>query len=140
MELERIDDTVGEPPAELAEYFQGEAHIQRLPNPFPDGPTIFAVHFRAGGRTRPHVHSSGQLLHIVSGRGIVGGETGRLTVEEGDVVATMPGEWHWHGAAPDSEMTHLTVQSNASGGIDWDVEERDWAEGYGDGDGGASPS
>lgn len=132
MELERIDDTTGEPPAELEAYFQGEARIQRLPDPFPDGPAVFAVHFRAGGRTRPHRHRDGQLLHVTAGRGIVGGESGRQVVAAGDVVATMPGEWHWHGAAPDAPMTHVTVQSSASGGIDWDVEERDWAEGYGD--------
>lgn len=60
------------------------------------------------------------------------GASGRRTVGAGDVVATMPGEWHWHGAAVDSPMTHVTVQSSASGGIDWDVEERDWAEGYAD--------
>ena len=47
-------------------------------------------------------------------------------VEPGDVVAVMPGEWHWHGATPDSAMTHVTIQQ-AEGRTDWDVEERDWA-------------
>lgn len=131
MELQRIDDTTGEAPAELAECFEGQARIQRLPNPFAEGPTIFAVHFRPGGRTRPHVHASGQLLHVTAGRGIIADELGRRVVEAGDVVATMPGEWHWHGAAPDTPMTHVTVQASASGGIDWDVEERDWADDYG---------
>ncbi len=133
MEIERIDASVGEAPGELASSFQGEARIQRLPNPFPDGPAVFAVHFRAGARTRPHVHGEGQLLHVVAGRGIVADVRGRRVVEAGDVIAALPGEWHWHGASPDSPMTHLTVQASASGGIDWDVEERDWAEGYGDG-------
>lgn len=135
MERERIDDTTGEAPAELAGCFQGQARIQPLPSPFSDGPAVFAVHFQAGGRTRPHVHTSGQLLHIIAGRGIVASETERLVVEAGDVVTTGPGEWHWHGAGPDTPMTHVTVQSSASGGIDWDVEERDWAEGYGSDDG-----
>lgn len=130
MNVERIDDTQGEPPAELAEHFQGQACIQRLADPFPDGPATFAVHFQAGGRSRPHVHASGQLLHITAGRGIVASETERLVVEAGDVVATGPGEWHWHGAAPDSSMIHFTVQPSAAGGIDWDVDQRDWAEGY----------
>jgi quercetin dioxygenase-like cupin family protein len=131
VELQRIDDTTCDAPAELTQYFQGDARIQRLPNPFPDGPAVFAVHFRAGGRARPHTHASGQLLHITAGWGIVAGPSRRQVVEAGDVVATLPGEWHWHGAAPDAPMTHVTVQSSASGGIDWDVEERDWAEGYG---------
>ena len=47
----------------------------------------------------------------------------------GDVVAARPGEWHWHGAAPDTAMTHVTVQVS-SDAVDWEVEERDWGEGY----------
>jgi quercetin dioxygenase-like cupin family protein len=27
----------------------------------------------------------------------------------GDVISTPPGEWHWHGAAPDHFMTHLSI-------------------------------
>jgi hypothetical protein len=27
----------------------------------------------------------------------------------GDVVYTAPDEWHWHGAAPDHFMTHLSI-------------------------------
>ncbi len=50
------------------------------------------------------------------------------THEDGG-VATAPGSGR-HGAAPDAPMTHVTVQSSASGGIDWHVDERDWAEGY----------
>jgi quercetin dioxygenase-like cupin family protein len=131
MDLGRIDDTKGEPPGEWPQRFQGTARLQRLPNPFSEGPVMFAVHFEAGSRTRPHVHRSGQFLHVVSGRGVVGDASGRHEVTAGDVVATGPGEWHWHGAAPDSPMTHLTVQL-AGDPVDWDVEERDWAEGYGE--------
>ncbi len=131
MDLDRIDDTKGEVPAEHRRWFQGEARIQQLPTPFEDGPAVFAVHFRPGGRTKPHVHSTGQLLHVVSGRGIVGTRSGRRVVEPGDVVTAMPGEWHWHGATPDSAMTHVSVQRGLGDPIDWDVEEGDWAGGYG---------
>ena len=27
----------------------------------------------------------------------------------GDTIYTPPGEWHWHGAAPDRFMTHLAI-------------------------------
>lgn len=130
MELDRIDEGRGEVPEEAPRWFQGEARIQRLATPFPDGPDVFAVHFPAGVRSRPHVHASGQLLHVVSGQGVVGTVSGRRVVEAGDVVATMAGEWHWHGATPGSAMTHVTVQI-AGDHIDWEVEERDWAAGYG---------
>jgi hypothetical protein len=31
------------------------------------------------------------------------------TIRPGDVVHTPSGEWHWHGAAPDHFMTHLSL-------------------------------
>jgi quercetin dioxygenase-like cupin family protein len=131
MDYEHVDDTTGEPPAEWPEHFQGEARIQPFPNPFPeDGAAVFAVHFGAGGRSRPHTHRHGQMLVVVSGKGVVGDRTGRRTVAPGDVVVAHPGEWHWHGAAPDSPMTHVTVQMAGPDSIDWDVDEGDWAEGY----------
>jgi quercetin dioxygenase-like cupin family protein len=125
---ERIDDSVGEPPAEWPEHFEGRAKIQPFPNPFPaDGAAVFAVHFEAGGRSRPHVHRHGQMLIVTSGRGVVGDRSGRRIVEAGDVVVAGPGEWHWHGATPDSAMTHVTVQMSGPDSIDWDVDEGDWA-------------
>ena len=44
------------------------------------------------------------------------------------MVVAGPGEWHWHGAAPDSPMTHVTVQMAGADSIDWDVDEADWAD------------
>ncbi len=132
MHFDRVDPTRGDPPEELAEHFQGDARLQRFPNPFPaDGPAVFAVHFRPGGRSRPHVHRNGQVLHISAGRGIVGTRSGRQEVEAGDMVVVMPDEWHWHGATPDSPMTHVTVQMSGPDSVDWDVEEGDRAGGYG---------
>ncbi len=137
MELESIDHTRGEPPAEWPDHFQGVARIQPLPNPFPEqGPAVFAVHFDAGGRSRPHTHRHGQMLVVTAGRGVVGDRSGRRVVVPGDVVVASPGEWHWHGAAPDSAMTHVTVQLPGPDSIDWDVDEGDWAADYGAPDGG----
>lgn len=131
MDLDTIDPNKGEPPAEWPEHFQGQARLQPFPNPFPEGgPAVFAVHFSPGGRSRPHVHRFGQVLHIVAGKGMVGDRTGRRVVLPGDVVVAGPGEWHWHGATPDSPMTHVTVQMTGPDGIDWDVDEGDWARDY----------
>ncbi len=130
MELDRIDPSQGELPPALLPHFEGTARLQPLRSPFPDGPTVFAVHFEAGGRTRPHVHRSGQILHITGGEGVVADRSGRRVVRPGDVVTVMPGEWHWHGAGERSAMTHLTVQMPGPDETDWDVEELDWgAEG-----------
>jgi quercetin dioxygenase-like cupin family protein len=35
---------------------------------------------------------------------------GKITeIRPGDVVYTPADEWHWHGAAPEHVMTHLSV-------------------------------
>jgi quercetin dioxygenase-like cupin family protein len=129
MDFDHLDDRRGEAPAEHPARFQGDARIQALPQAV-TGAAVFAVHFDAGGRSRPHVHRGGQILVVTSGRGVVGDEGGRRQVGPGDIIAAAPGEWHWHGATPDSPMTHVTVQSGTDDTIDWDVDERDWADGY----------
>jgi len=45
------------------------------------------------------------------------------------VVSSPPGAWHWHGAAPGTAMTHLTVEQ--PGDFDLDVDRRDWDITYG---------
>lgn len=130
MLFERINRSEGELPDEYKPHFQGRAKFQRFDGPFGDTPAVFAVHFEAGGRTRPHVHRSGQVLHIAEGEGIVATATERRTVRPGDVVVVSPDEWHWHGGTPTSGMTHFTVQHMTPGDVVWDVDEKDWAEGY----------
>ncbi len=130
MELDRIDSSPGELPETYRPHFQGQARFQRFANPFGDRPAVFAVHFEAGGRTRPHTHASGQVLYVTAGEGIVADSSGRHLVQPGDIVTVMPGEWHWHGGTPTTPMSHLTVQVTAPGDIDWDVDERDWASDY----------
>jgi quercetin dioxygenase-like cupin family protein len=130
MHVERVDRSRGELPPEHASHFQGTARIQPFESPFGDRPAVFAVHFDAGGRTRPHVHRSGQVLYITDGEGIVAVASGRRTVGPGDLVTVRAGEWHWHGGTRTSPMSHLTVQVMAPDDIDWDVDERDWADGY----------
>ena len=126
MEFDRLESTGGKPPDQLDQHFQGNARIQRLALPSPSQQELFAVHFDAGGRTRPHVHRRGQVLMVTSGHGVVGGTDGRRLVEAGDVVIVQPGEWHWHGATPFSAMTHVTLQASDPGDIDWEVDEGDW--------------
>ncbi len=44
----------------------------------------------------------------------------------GDTVVTPPGEWRWHGAAPDSFMTYLAIwEAPTDGGPEtaWGDEE-----------------
>lgn len=32
-----------------------------------------------------------------------------LSIRAGDIVYTPPDEWHWHGAAADHFMSHLSI-------------------------------
>ncbi|WP_204245026.1 cupin domain-containing protein [Cloacibacillus sp. An23] len=68
------------------------------------------VTFPAGARTAWHTHPRGQMLIITSGRGLVR-QWGEAPVEmnEGDAVWIPANVKHWHGAAPDSSMSHIAM-------------------------------
>ena len=57
-----------------------------------------------------------------------------MAIHPGDVIHTGPGEWHWHGAAPDRFMTHITMYEAAPDG-----EETTWGETVSDDDYAAQP-
>ena len=79
------------------------------------------VAFEPGARTAWHTHPLGQTLYVLSGCGRVqvwGGEI--REIRAGDVVWFPPGEKHWHGAGPDTAMTHLALQEAQDGkAVDW---------------------
>ncbi|MCY1137216.1 cupin domain-containing protein [Actinoplanes sp. Pm04-4] len=78
--------------------------------PATDGTTMANVTFSPGARTFWHSHEGGQVLQIVSGRGLICSDGGEPEeIRAGDVVWIPAGERHWHGAAADSPMTHLAI-------------------------------
>jgi quercetin dioxygenase-like cupin family protein len=94
-----------------AEQFTGDVWI----DPIAQGSErsaayIASVHFAPGAHTAWHSHSGGQTLYVTEGQGRVQGRG--ETVQEiraGDVVYTPPDQWHWHGAAPDHFLTHMSL-------------------------------
>jgi quercetin dioxygenase-like cupin family protein len=71
---------------------------------------VSVVRFAPGARNAWHAHAVGQTLHVTDGVGRVGvRDAGVTEVRAGDTIHTPPGEWHWHGAAPDHFMTHLAI-------------------------------
>ncbi len=66
--------------------------------------------FGIGGRLDWHVHDSEQILFITEGRGIVATKDKEYVVTPGCLVYIPAGEVHWHGACPDSAMSHLNLQ------------------------------
>jgi quercetin dioxygenase-like cupin family protein len=88
---------------------------------------VNAVHFAPGARTAWHRHANGQTLHVTEGIGLTrsrGGDV--LAIRPGDTVWCPPGEWHWHGAAPDHFMTHLAIWDGLAD--EQDGPETEWAE------------
>ena len=79
----------------------------------PEGPSRLRasrVSFMPGGRTNWHQHAVGQILYVLSGVGRYQLEGEPVQeIRPGDTIWTPPGEWHWHGAAPDHFMTHLAM-------------------------------
>lgn len=73
--------------------------------------TASLVHFTPGARTAWHTHPHGQTIYVTEGVGRCQRLGGPVDViRPGDQVFSEPGECHWHGADPDSFMTHLAMQ------------------------------
>jgi quercetin dioxygenase-like cupin family protein len=92
-----------------AEYFTGRAWFGPLVEE--GGPiNVLGVGFEPTARTHWHSHPGGQVLHCVSGNGVVANQAGdRVGLTAGDTVEVPPGELHWHGAGVDAPMVHLSI-------------------------------
>lgn len=94
-----------------AEWFTGDVWIDGIRAPGDDWPVnIGHVHFTPGARTAWHHHDGGQTLYVTEGRGLAQNR-GEDAVElrPGDVHVTAHAQEHWHGAAHDHLMSHITV-------------------------------
>jgi quercetin dioxygenase-like cupin family protein len=94
-----------------AERFTGDVWIDPVQrDPGLSNLNVGSVHFTPGARTAWHSHDGGQTLYVIEGRGRVQSRGDRVVeVRPGDVIHTPDGEEHWHGAAPDHLMTHLSI-------------------------------
>ncbi|WP_113267560.1 (R)-mandelonitrile lyase [Agrobacterium cavarae] len=105
-----------------ADYFTGTVRIDPLFNPHDTERVQGAqVTFEPGARTAWHTHPLGQTLIVTSGSGLVQREGGPIEkIAPGDVVWFSPGEKHWHGASPQTAMTHIAIQEVKDGkAVDW---------------------
>jgi 4-carboxymuconolactone decarboxylase len=100
-----------------AENFTGSA---RIDSPFqgtaPARVYGARVTFEPGARTAWHTHVLGQTLIVTAGTGRV--QRWGDSVEEirqGDIVWIPPGQKHWHGAAPNTAMTHIAIVEQLDG-------------------------
>ena len=85
------------------------------------GCTVANVTFAPGCRNSWHSHKGGQILLCTSGKGYYQ-EKGKpiQLLLPGNVVKIAPDVIHWHGAAPDSEFTHIAIGTQLDkGGVTW---------------------
>lgn len=98
--------------------FTGEAWLSRFVTKADSMDcTVGNVTFAPGVRNSWHSHPGGQILLCTSGEGRYQ-EKGKpvRVLRPGDVVKTAPNVVHWHGAAPDSEFTHIAIGAQQSKG------------------------
>jgi quercetin dioxygenase-like cupin family protein len=99
------------------DWFTGTVRVDPLFEAEAPGRTSGAhVTFEPGARTAWHTHPAGQTLIVTFGRGRVQRAGGPVEeIRQGDVVWFPAGEKHWHGAAPETAMSHIAVQESIDG-------------------------
>ena len=118
--LRREPTTKGTP-----DRFIGDVWVDRVAGGEPGSHIrVSVVRFAPGARNAWHAHAVGQTVHVTDGVGRIqarGGDV--IEMRAGDTVVTPPGEWHWHGAAPDRFMTHLAIFEASDDGA-----ETEWGD------------
>ena len=106
-----------------AQFFTGDVRVDPL---YPANNDMRSsggsVTFEPGARSHWHVHPVGQALIVTSGVGRTQ-EWGKPVQEirPGDVILCPVGVKHWHGAAPNSAMTHISICEEKEPGkvVEW---------------------
>lgn len=98
-----------------SEFFTGTSYLNNLTSydeilKFPAA----NVTFEPCTRTFWHKHTGGQVLFVLAGEGRhqIRGQAVEILLP-GDVVVVPPDVEHWHGAGPDTWMSHLAHTPNA---------------------------
>ena len=102
-----------------SEFFVGDVYVDQLyQGTAPAAISGGLVSFMPGARTAWHTHPLGQTLYVVSGVGRVQMAGAPVQViRPGDLVWIPAGVTHWHGAAPDTPMTHLALAEQQDGKV-----------------------
>lgn len=101
-------------PNPYGKYFTGQTYLTMLsPNDTVFNAPVGNVTFEPKARTNWHKHTGGQILLVLAGEGRYQ-ERGKevQVLHKGDVVRIAPDVEHWHGAAPESWFTHISLETN----------------------------
>jgi 4-carboxymuconolactone decarboxylase len=105
-----------------AERFTGVARVETFFEAIdPSHASGGSVTFEPGARTAWHSHPRGQILIITAGAGRVQRWGNPIEeVRSGDVVRIPAGAKHWHGASPNTSMTHIAITEHRDGtAVQW---------------------
>jgi quercetin dioxygenase-like cupin family protein len=110
-----------------ADLFTGDVFLDAIVRgEEPSRVRVNAVRFTPSARTAWHSHAIGQTLYVTDGQGLHQARGGDIEqIRAGDVIYTPADQWHWHGAAPDHFMTHLSITEGLG---DSDRPETNWGE------------
>jgi quercetin dioxygenase-like cupin family protein len=82
----------------------------------PSRVTGAVVTFEPGARTAWHSHPLGQTLVVIDGVGWTQVQDGPVhEFAAGDILLCPRDRRHWHGATPESSMTHVAIQESLDG-------------------------
>ena len=75
-----------------------------------------SVTFEPGARSAWHTHPLGQTLIVIEGVGWTQVEDEPIQeFAEGDILLCPRNRRHWHGATPESSMSHVAIQEAVDG-------------------------
>ena len=106
-------------PNPYGKFFTGQTYLTMLsPNDKTFNAPIGNVTFEPKARTNWHKHSGGQILLVLNGEGRYQERGKEIQIlHKGDVVRIAPDVEHWHGAAPNSWFTHISVETNVPNNV-----------------------
>jgi quercetin dioxygenase-like cupin family protein len=99
-----------------AANFQGAVRNHKLTGD-ESGIEALSVWFPAGGRTNCHTHAVDQLLLVTEGEIAVGIGAERKLLRVGEMIVIPADVWHWHGATPYVDASHLSIKAPSAS--DW---------------------
>src|SRR3978361_338412 len=100
-----------------ADWFTGTVRLDSMfDRADPARVTGAIVTFEPGARTAWHTHPLGQTLIVIAGVGWTPVQDAPVEeFGEGDILLCPADRRHWHGATPESSMTHVAIQESLEG-------------------------
>jgi quercetin dioxygenase-like cupin family protein len=116
-------------------HFEGTVWLEAmLPSLEPNGLRVYLVFFEPGARTNWHKHPEFQILYVVAGKGRIRSSDGTGNEQTFEIAAgelvQIGQEKHWHGAAPDSFLIHMAINTGKTCWME-KVQDREYERGFG---------